>query len=48
MDFGSTAGSSRDFQAESLCRFGESGIVSERATAINATLDCGKFLVSLG
>ena len=48
MDFRSTAGSSRDFQAESLCRFGEPGIVSERATAINVTLDCGKFLVSLG
>ena len=48
MDSGSTARSSHDFQAESLCRFGEPGIVSERVTAINPTLDCGKFLISLG
>jgi len=48
MDFGSTAGSSCDFEAKSLCRFGEPGIVSERATAIDASLDCGKFFVSLG
>ena len=47
IDFGSTAGSSRDFQAEGLFRFGKPGIVSKRATAIKSTLGCGKLLVSL-
>ena len=47
MDSGSTAGSSRDFQAEGLFRFGKPGIVSKRATAIKSTLGCGKLLVSL-
>ena len=43
----SSAGSSRDFEAKNLGRFDEPGIVSERAAAIDASLDRGKFLVRL-
>ncbi len=41
MEFWSTARSGRDFQPKSPCGFGESGIVSERATEVDATLDGG-------
>ena len=48
MDFGPTTRLGGDFQSKRSCCFGEPGIVSERATAIDAALDRGKLLVSLG
>ena len=43
----SAARSSGDFKAQSSCRVGEPGIVTERTAAIDASLDRGKLLVRL-